>query len=233
MSLLKLLIVEDDAASLELMSEVFSTLKAHIVPIDDGQQASVLINQERFDGIFLDLEMPNMHGFELARRIRASSWNRSTPIIIVTGHDERSTMQQAFAIGATFFLEKPVDRQRLTRLFRAVRGSLFENRRKTARVPLRTEVLCTYGTTAVHGMSWNLSQGGMQIDTDSNLKAGEVVRLTFTLPSSGERIDGIGLVAWASATRQGIQFTKLSDKSTTAIKTYIAEVEKPDWILRD
>src|SRR5580704_4782274 len=172
MSLLKLLLVEDDPLSLELMGEVFTSLKAQVVPIDDGQQASTLVNNEKFDGIFLDLEMPNMHGFELARRVRASSWNRSTPIVIVTGHDERSTMQQGFAVGATFFLQKPVDRQKLTRLFRAVRGSLLENRRRNTRVPVRTEVTCVSDTATVKGMTWNLSQGGIQIDTASNLKAG-------------------------------------------------------------
>src|SRR3984893_13763192 len=111
---LKLLIVEDDLPSLELMAEVFASLKAEVRPVSDSQEAAGLVNQEKFDGIFLDLEMPNLHGFDLARRIRKSSWNKSTPIIIVTGRDERDTMQQAFSIGATFFLQKPVDRQKLS-----------------------------------------------------------------------------------------------------------------------
>src|SRR2546426_8881899 len=130
MAPLKLLIVEDDLASLELMAEVFTSLTAEVRPVGDSEKAAALVNGERFDGIFLDLEMPNLHGFDLARRIRKSSWNQSTPIIIVTGRDDRRTMQEAFAIGATFFLQKPVDRQKLTGLFRTVRGALLENRRR-------------------------------------------------------------------------------------------------------
>ena len=72
-------------------------------PVSDSEKAAGLVNQEKFDGIFLDLEMPNLNGFDLARLIRKSSWNKSTPIIIVTGRDERETMQEAFAVGATFF----------------------------------------------------------------------------------------------------------------------------------
>ena len=132
---LKLLVVEDDPASLELMAEVFTSLKAEVCSVSDSQNAADLVNQERFDGIFLDLEMPNLHGFDLARRIRESSRNKSTPIIIVTGRDERDTMKQAFSIGATFFLQKPVDRQRLSILFRTVRGGMLGNRRRYARVP--------------------------------------------------------------------------------------------------
>ena len=122
MALLKLLIVEDDIASLELMAEVFTSLKAEVIPVSDSREAAGLVDKEKFDGIFLDLEMPNLNGFDLASRIRKSSWNKSTPIIIVTGRDERQTMQEAFAIGVTFFLQKPVDRQKLSILFRAVRG---------------------------------------------------------------------------------------------------------------
>ena len=69
MAALKLLVVEDDIASLALMSEVFTSLEAEVRPVRDGREAAGLIDKERFDGIFLDLEMPNMHGFELAKRI--------------------------------------------------------------------------------------------------------------------------------------------------------------------
>src|SRR5882762_9669902 len=134
MQALKLLVVEDNIASLELMTEVFTSLKAEVRPISDSEKAVGIVNQEKFDGIFLDLEMPNLNGFDLARLIRKSSWNKSTPIIIVTGRDERQTMQEAFAIGATFFLQKPVDKHKLSILFRAVRGGMLENRRRSTSV---------------------------------------------------------------------------------------------------
>lgn len=143
---LKLLVVEDDAASLELMTEVFRSLKAEVHPVSDSQEAARRVNQEKFDGIFLDLEMPNLNGFDLARGIRKASWNKLTPIIIVTGRDERETMQEAFAVGATFFLQKPLDRQKLSRLFRTVRGGMLENRRRYTRVPLQTDVTCAVGS---------------------------------------------------------------------------------------
>src|SRR6185312_6901092 len=62
MAALKLLVVEDDLASLELMTEVFASLKAQVRPMADSQKAAVVINQEKFDGIFLDVEMPRLNG---------------------------------------------------------------------------------------------------------------------------------------------------------------------------
>src|SRR5258708_39400294 len=114
-----------------------------------------MVNQERFDGIFLDLEMPNLNGFDLARLVRKSSSNKSTPIIMVTGRDERQTMQEVFALGATFFLQKPVDRQKLSILFRTVRGGMLDNRRKYIRVPLQNEVTCIVGARTISGMIRN------------------------------------------------------------------------------
>jgi two-component system sensor histidine kinase BarA len=107
MTPLNLLVVEDDPASLELMAEVFTSLKANVRAVSDSQHAAGLVNQERFDGIFLDLEMPNLHGFDLARLIRRSSWNKSTPIIIVTGRDERETMHQVFTIASVNTQKRP------------------------------------------------------------------------------------------------------------------------------
>ena len=225
MTPLKLLVVDDDLASLELMTEVFNSLKAEVRPISDSEKAIDIVNREKFDGIFLDLEMPNLNGFDLARAVRKSSWNKSTPIIIVTGRDERQMMQEAFAIGATFFLQKPVDRQKLSKLFRAVSGGMLENRRKSTRVPLQTEVSCAVGSRTIRGMSWNLSQGGMQVGI-SDLQAKDNVRLSFRLPVSGVSIDVAGTVAWATTERQGIQFTTPSAAAQQSIRKYISEVEK-------
>ena len=222
---LKLLVVEDDVASLELMTEVFGSLEAEVCPVSKSEKAVALVNQQRFDGIFLDIGMPSPDGLQLARLIRKSSWNKSTPIVIVTARDDRQTMQEAFAIGATFFLQKPVDRQKLNALFRTVRGGMLENRRRYIRVPLNADVSCAVGSRTFTGVSWNLSQGGMQIEA-SGLQAGQTIRLSFRLPVSNTPIDVIGAVVWASENRQGIQFTNLSEQTLQLIREFITAVEK-------
>ncbi|MFZ0135500.1 MAG: response regulator [Candidatus Sulfotelmatobacter sp.] len=224
---LKLLVVEDDIPSLELMTEVFTSLKAAVRPISESEKAVAMVNQEKFDGIFLDLEMPTLNGFDLARLVRKSSWNKATPIIIVTGRDDRQTMQDAFAIGATFFLQKPVDRQKLGALFRTVSGGMLENRRKFTRVPIQTDVTCTVGSRTVRGVSWNLSQGGMQVEV-GGLKPKDAVRVSFKLPVSGVVIDAAGIVVWGKENRQGIQFTNLSVQSQQSIRHFITEIENMD-----
>jgi len=74
-------------------------------------------------------------------------------------------------------------------------------------------------------MTWNLSQGGMQLEAN-DLQSGDRVRLSLRLPVSGVSIDATGTVAWAKEKRQGIQFATLSTSAQQSIRDYIAEVEK-------
>ncbi len=215
----KVLIVENDAPTLELMDEILTSLKVDVRAVSDSEQAAAQIDQERFDGIFLDLHMPKVDGFELARRIRASSWNKSAPIVIVTGHDDTKTMQAAFAAGATFFLQKPVDRQRLTKLFRAARGRMFENRRQFVRLSLQTEVVCQIEHQTLRGMSSNISQGGILFEVGRSLSPGTTVRLSFRLPGQELRIDVTGVVARVDEKqRVGVRFTHIGTRELQLIR---------------
>jgi CheY-like chemotaxis protein len=222
---LKLLVVEDDPASLELMTEVFRSLKTEVRPVRDSEEAARMVNREKFDGIFLDLEMPRLDGFDLARQIRQSSWNKSTPIIIVTGQDERQAMQEAFAVGATFFLQKPIDRPKLNKLFRTVRGGMLENRRRYARAPLQADITCVVGSRTMSGVTWNLSQGGIQVEV-GGLRPKDSVRLSFRLPISGVAIEAVGTVVWALEERQGVQFTSVNEDNQKCIRQFVSEVEQ-------
>lgn len=218
---LKLLIVEDDAANLDLMNEVFTSLKAEVCAVGESEKAAALITRQRFDGIFLDLSMPAPNGFQLAELIRNSPSNKTTPIVVVTGIDEKQVMRQAFSTGATFFLQKPIDRQKLTRLFLTVRGGMLDNRRRYIRVPLRAAVNLISQSRKIKAQSWNLSEGGMQVEADG-LCAGAAVHLSFRLPGEEFELEPEGVVAWAQEHRQGIQFTAVSTRDRTTIKKFIA-----------
>ncbi len=219
----KLLIVEDDRASLEFMAEVFTTLKADVCPVSDSREAAILVSQQSFDGIFLDIEMPGLNGFELAQLVRESPRNKSTPIIIVTGVDERDTMHRSFAIGATFFLQKPVDIPKLAALLATIQDPLGENRRRYTRVPMEGEVTCCVRGREVNGISWNLSQGGMQVEV-RDLAVGETVQLSFRLPLPPVVIEATGAVVWANDERQGIFFTKMTLEHQTIVRDFVAQV---------
>ena len=100
---LRVLVVDDDIPVLNLICEVLTSLEVEARRVSDARQASTLIHQEKFDGIFLELLMPEVGGIALTRQIRQSSWNRLTPVMVITRATEQQTMKLAFDAGATFF----------------------------------------------------------------------------------------------------------------------------------
>jgi CheY-like chemotaxis protein len=220
---LRVLIVEDDPIVLELMSEVFTSADVQVEPVSDSQTAATLVAAQRFDGIFLDLHMPKMGGIELTRHIRQSSWNKLTPVIVVTGGCGAETMQSVFEAGATFFLQKPVDRHKLLRLFRVARGTMADTRRRCIRVPLETLVACENRGVTTTAMSFDISEGGILVGAD-HLHPGEQVRLSFQLPTAQMAVTTAGLVVRRyGQQRAGIQFVKVTETLRNDIRDYVCQ----------
>jgi CheY-like chemotaxis protein len=65
--------------------------------------------QERPDAIILDIGMPDMTGYEAARRIRREAWGRKTFLLAITGWGQEDDKEAARAAGFDGHLTKPVD----------------------------------------------------------------------------------------------------------------------------
>jgi c-di-GMP-binding flagellar brake protein YcgR len=103
---------------------------------------------------------------------------------------------------------------------------MVDNRRRYARVPMQTEVTCSVGSNTARGRTWNLSQGGMQVEVGS-LRPGDQTRVAFRLPNSSKEIEAMGTIVWASDTRQGIQFSEITEQNHEAIREFISQTEAP------
>lgn len=220
----RILVVEDNLETLELMAEVLQSFAVQVVPMSDSEAAAGVVNREKFDGIFLDLAMPKLDGFRLAKVVRASSWNRSTPIVIVTGSNDRKVMQHAFHAGGNFFLSKPVDRNRLSILLNTTRGAMLANRRGLQRAPLTVEIRRRGGDPGKTIWCCNISERGMLIEGDRTLHPGQEVRLGFALPGQREEIQADCIVARVDDRgRTGVSFRNLRHTDRQRIRIYVAE----------
>jgi CheY-like chemotaxis protein len=226
---LKVLIVDDHLPSAELMAVQLQSFGAEVTVCHQSGRAIQLVQDQGFDGIFLDLMMPGRDGFDVARTIRASRWNERTPIVIVTGRELADTMQRAFSAGGTFFLQKPVDRGKLQRLFSAVRGSLHQNRRRFIRIPLRISVLCRRGNSSFVAESVNISQEGMLLLVDGRLRAGDPMEVEFTLPAQTRPIRTPAIVKRVDESgRAGIHFESMAAGDVQTLRELVAEVGQPE-----
>jgi CheY-like chemotaxis protein len=221
---LRILVVEDDLPTLELMQEVLSSFGLDVVTENDSERASLRISREKFDGIFLDLMMPKLTGFQLAREVRLSQRNRSTTIIIVTANDDKKTMEEAFSAGGGFFLSKPIDRRRLTILLNSTRGTMLESRRRVRRVPVKMPVSCNASGKSFTLVSYNLSEQGMQINPAPSLTVGAELKLSFCLPGQHSTIVANALVVRIDDNGQvGLHLSAIRQTDRQRIRLYLDE----------
>ena len=107
----KILIVDDSADSAVLVSRILRIVGAEVLTASRGQEGIDTALAHRPDVILMDIEMPEMDGFEATRRLRAK--NFTNPIIALSAHVMREDRQEAQRSGANAYLMKPISRRAL------------------------------------------------------------------------------------------------------------------------
>ncbi|MFN2329868.1 MAG: putative bifunctional diguanylate cyclase/phosphodiesterase [Chromatocurvus sp.] len=111
----KVLVSDDDMNVRLLTRQCLEAEGMVVVEAADGNQALEVFIRERPDLVFLDVEMPGMTGLEVCRRIRGMPHGANLPIMIVTGSDDRRSIDEGFEAGATQYKTKPVNWSLLSR----------------------------------------------------------------------------------------------------------------------
>ena len=105
----KILVADDDLNVRLLTRQCLEAEGMIVVEAANGPEAIDMFVRERPDLVFLDVEMPGMSGLEVCQRIRQMPQGESIPIMIVTGSDDRKSIDQGFEAGATQYKTKPVN----------------------------------------------------------------------------------------------------------------------------
>src|SRR5450830_531255 len=108
-----ILVVDDDKNNRKLLEVQLSAEDYAVRSAASGEEALASVAEKLPDLILLDIMMPGIDGFEVARRLKADARSRNIPIIMVTALDSRESRLKGLAAGAGEFLSKPVDRAEL------------------------------------------------------------------------------------------------------------------------
>ncbi len=112
-----ILVVEDDQEIQELIKQFLMTQQYKVIVASDGLEGMKQFNKQSFDLILLDVMMPNLNGFEVAKMIRSQS---NIPIIMLTALEEEQDQMKGFDLGIDDYITKPFSFHVLMRRVEAV-----------------------------------------------------------------------------------------------------------------
>ena len=104
-----ILIIDDDATIRLLMRDFLTDEQYSIEEAENGKDALERIKNHQPDLVLLDVNMPGINGFEVCYEIRRLYGNTDISIVMVTGLDDSASIEQAYGLGATDFISKPIN----------------------------------------------------------------------------------------------------------------------------
>ena len=166
---MKILVVDDEASIRRILETRLKMAGYNVVTAEDGEEAVELFNKTNPDIVILDVMMPKMDGYEVARQVRSKRC--STPILMLTAKSEVEDRIKGLNSGADYYLTKPFYTDELLACINALL------RRQGSQVD---ELV--YGNTSLDLSSGKLICGGKSVRLSA--KEFDVMRL---LMNTGER----------------------------------------------
>lgn len=125
---LRLLLAEDSLVNQKLVTALLERQGHKVVLANTGREAVAAVQNNRFDMVFMDIQMPEMDGLEATARIRAAEKDSGThiPIVAMTAHAMTGDRERCLQAGMDDYLAKPIRAKRLLEVIEALVGGVAQ-----------------------------------------------------------------------------------------------------------
>jgi two-component system chemotaxis response regulator CheY len=120
MNNIRILTIDDSKTMRDMLMLTLADAGFDVIQAVDGKDGVDLLERENVDVVITDINMPRMDGYEVVRQLRARPEHKTTPILVLTTESEAEKKNIARAAGATGWLVKPFDPERLVATVRKV-----------------------------------------------------------------------------------------------------------------
>ena len=103
----KILIVDDIPINIQMAMNILKDEGYKMYYAKSGEMALILIDENDFDLILLDIMMPEMNGFEVCLKLKSNDKTKNIPIIFLSGKDSSADIENAYEVGGVDYVVKP------------------------------------------------------------------------------------------------------------------------------
>ena len=108
-----LLVVDDEPGTTEMLKMYFQMMRFDVTAVLNGTDALTALADKKFDAMLLDMMLPDIDGLEVCRRLRAKTETALLPVIVLSARTSREDIRNGYEVGATLYIKKPVDLEKL------------------------------------------------------------------------------------------------------------------------
>ena len=116
------LVIEDSADNMELITVILEKNGYKTIRAERGQQGIELVMQRSPYFVILDIQLPDMNGLDVLKKIRESTINSDTFVIAMTSYAMTGDREKLLAAGCNGYIEKPIDPMRVIDQIREIIG---------------------------------------------------------------------------------------------------------------
>ncbi len=115
----RVLIVDDNEDAASLLADILGEIGYECTVANDGPRALEMAKHRTFDSVLLDIGLPSMDGYEVARHLRELPGGGAVKLVAITGYGQDNDKQRSLEAGFDHHLVKPVDIRQLTGLLQS------------------------------------------------------------------------------------------------------------------
>jgi len=106
-----ILLVDDSSSNLDILIDFLDQFE--LIDVMDGFEALEILDDTPIDLILLDINMPNIDGFEVCRRVKENPKTKNIPVIFITAKTDEDTLEEAYNVGGIDYVTKPFRKKEL------------------------------------------------------------------------------------------------------------------------
>jgi len=215
------MVVSRDWQEVSVLECILGGLQMSVAIEKEPQQALDRLSNSKVDALIVDCDLNGSS--QLLRELQsAEKPAKSVPLVLMGSTGCCRSLDQT---GALFAFEKPISVEQAVRTLSAARNLIFDGRLRYHRTGLEVPVsLRSKGRKSKSAILVNLSQGGMQIRTDSAVNSTDLLLISFELPGSKSSVKAQAEIVWQDQWGNvGVRFKKVAPPQQRMLQLWLAQ----------